>query len=101
MKRQKNSEFAYAKGREMRLAAELQRYQLTGSAAMGPLERKFFFSHDATLQSFFNKGWSSVTACEVRLHLALISLNPVLTYFHKFGDSENAYRNPSASGARP
>lgn len=71
MKRQKNSEFAYAKGREMRLAAELQRHQLTGAAAMAPLERTFLFSHDATLQSFFNKGWSSVTACEVRLHLGI------------------------------
>ncbi len=100
MKRQKNSEFAYAKGREMRLAAEKESYETTRLSSMVPFQAPFF-SHDATLQSFFNKGWSSVTACEVRLHLALISLNPVLTYFLKFGDSENAYRNPSASGARP
>ncbi|EGU20083.1 hypothetical protein [Vibrio mimicus] len=67
MKRQKNSEFAYAKGREMRLAAELQRHQLTGEAAMATLERTFLFSHDATLQSAFYKGWNSVTVTDVRM----------------------------------
>ncbi|EJI1278781.1 hypothetical protein Q8E21_001944 [Vibrio vulnificus] len=71
MKRQKNSEFAYAKGREMRLLAELQRHQLTGAAAMAPLDRNVLFSHDATLQSYFNKGWQSVTPCDVRLHLGI------------------------------
>ncbi|EMV4495990.1 hypothetical protein AAC861_000546 [Vibrio cholerae] len=71
MKRQKNSELAYAKGREMRLAAEFNRHQLTGAAAMEPLVHNVIFSHDATLQSAFYKGWNSVTACEVRLHLGI------------------------------
>ncbi|HBN6946144.1 TPA: hypothetical protein L3320_001794 [Vibrio cholerae] len=70
MKRQKNSEFAYAKGREMRLAAEKESYETTRLSSMVPFQAPFF-SHDATLQSFFNKGWSSVTACEVRLHLGI------------------------------
>lgn len=70
MKRQKNSEFAYAKGREMRLAAEKESYETTGLSSMVPFQAPFF-SHDATLQSAFYKGWNSVTACEVRLHLGI------------------------------
>ncbi|EKO3713593.1 hypothetical protein P0F05_001235 [Vibrio metschnikovii] len=70
MKRLKNSEYVYAKGREMRLAAEKESYETSGLSSVVPFQAPFF-SHDATLQSFFNKGWNSVTACEVRLHLGI------------------------------
>ncbi|HDZ9179557.1 TPA: hypothetical protein RUZ12_000039 [Vibrio cholerae] len=66
MKRQKNSEFAYAMGREMRLAAEKESYETTGLSSMVPFQAPFF-SHDATLQSAFNKGWNSVTVTDVRM----------------------------------
>ncbi|NOE32004.1 hypothetical protein [Vibrio cholerae] len=66
MKRQKNSEFAYAKGSEMRLAAEKESYETTGLSSMVPFQAPFF-SHDATLQSAFNKGWNSVTVTDVRM----------------------------------
>ncbi|XAG86512.1 hypothetical protein MRM63_15495 [bacterium 19MO03SA05] len=64
MKRLKNSEYVYAKGRELRLAAEAQAKQ-SGS----PVGKPPFFSHDATLQCYFERGWLSITHCDIALHL--------------------------------
>ncbi len=70
MKRPKNSEFAYAKGREMRLAAEKESHEFAGLSSMVPIKPPLF-SHDATLQIRFENVWNSVTACEVRVHLGI------------------------------
>ncbi|EJV0369640.1 hypothetical protein N5280_002487 [Vibrio vulnificus] len=67
MKRQKNAEFAQQKGREKRLELEAQAWKKGMPAPRKPP----LFSHDATLQSYFNKGWHSVTPCDVRLHLGI------------------------------
>lgn len=67
MKRQKNADFAQQKGREKRLELEAQAWKKGMPAPSKPL----LFSHDATLQSYFNKGWHSVTPCDVRLHLGI------------------------------
>lgn len=67
MKRLKNSEFAYYQGREKRLVLEAEAWRRGKPAPSKPP----LFSHDATLQIRFEKGWNSVTACEVRVHLGI------------------------------
>ncbi|ELB7341437.1 hypothetical protein RV032_002117 [Vibrio cholerae] len=63
--------FAEQKGREMRLDAEANAFKDSAPVAVIPP----FFSHDATLQSYFNKGWKSVSLCEIRLHLGLTHID--------------------------
>lgn len=62
-----NARFSYKKGKQARLAAELAAHQQQSCAPSVPP----FFSHDATLQSQFAKGWLSITACDIRLHLGI------------------------------
>ncbi|MBY8210101.1 hypothetical protein KW541_10450 [Vibrio fluvialis] len=65
--RQKNSEYAHSKGREMRLDAEHEAYQIGMPAPRTPP----LFSHDATLQHYFEQGWKGVSQCDIRLHLGI------------------------------
>ncbi|MCE7641073.1 hypothetical protein K6U40_14595 [Vibrio fluvialis] len=67
MKRQKNSEYAHSKGREMRLDAEHEAYQIGMPAPRTPP----LFSNDATLQHYFEQGWKGVSQCDIRLHLGI------------------------------
>ncbi|MFN1515299.1 hypothetical protein [Vibrio owensii] len=64
-KRMKNAEYAQRRGKQKRLDAE------SIAAKGGDLVPSSppLFSHDATLQSYFNKGWNGVSACDVSMHL--------------------------------
>ena len=64
-KRMKNTEYAQRRGKQKRLDAE--RIYSEGGRPVPPSPP--LFSHDATLQSYFNKGWSGVTACDISMHL--------------------------------
>ena len=64
-KRLKNSEYASIRGREKRLDAEQSaHHEGVPVPSQPPL-----FSHDATLQDYFNKGWNGVSACDISMHL--------------------------------
>lgn len=60
----RNWDYSYQRGREMRLAAAEQARQ-SGE----PVGKPPFFSHDATLQCYFERGWLSITHCDIALHL--------------------------------
>lgn len=60
----RNWDYSHQKGREMRLAAETRAKQSGEPVGKLPL-----FSHDATLQCYFNRGWASITHCDIALHL--------------------------------
>lgn len=66
--RMKNTEYAQRRGKQKRLDAEMESHKSTGLSSMVPVEPPLF-SHDATLQSYFNKGWNGVTACDIAMHL--------------------------------
>lgn len=62
-----NWQFSRIKGREKRLEAELNAHQTgVNVPSVPPL-----FSHCATMQAFFVRGWNSVTACDIRLHCGI------------------------------
>ncbi|WP_447077691.1 hypothetical protein [Shewanella algae] len=61
----RNWDYSKAQGRDKRLEAELQAHR-SGSAV--PTHAPFF-SHDGTMQSFFNAGWHGVSACDIRIHI--------------------------------
>ncbi|MCS0442129.1 hypothetical protein ND898_19155 [Vibrio diabolicus] len=64
-KRLKNSEYASIRGREKRLDAEKKAHKDGVPVPSQPP----LFSHDATLQSYFNAAWNSVTPCDISMHL--------------------------------
>ncbi|MDA0126498.1 hypothetical protein OH458_00205 [Vibrio sp. MarTm2] len=60
-----NWQFAQVKGKEMRLEAELIAHK--GGA---PVPRNApLFSHDATLQSYFDKAWRNVHISAIKRHV--------------------------------
>ncbi len=67
-----NYKYAYQKGKEWRLKAELNAKELSQPVPSTPP----LFSHDATMQSYFNHGWKSVTAVEITRHLYQHNPNP-------------------------
>ncbi|MDA0148838.1 hypothetical protein [Vibrio sp. LaRot3] len=69
----KNWEWSYQRGIERRLEAE-QCAQSTGTSSPSkpPLH-----SHDATMQSYFERGWHSVTPAQVYQHLQGIQSMPL------------------------
>lgn len=60
-----NWQFAQQRGKEKRLFAELDAYKGNAPHPSAPP----LFSHDATLQSYFNKGWQSVHISDIKRHL--------------------------------
>ncbi|EOG1474707.1 hypothetical protein ACK3GY_002104 [Vibrio parahaemolyticus] len=64
-RRMKNIEYAQRRGKQKRLDAE----QIAHSGGEFVPSSPPLFSHDATLQSYFNKGWNGVTACDISMHL--------------------------------
>ncbi|PMS49924.1 hypothetical protein [Vibrio parahaemolyticus] len=62
-----NWQFAQVKGKEMRLEAELIAHKGGAPVPRNPP----LFSHDATLQSYFNKAWQRVSQCNINRHLGL------------------------------
>ncbi|HBC3857198.1 TPA: hypothetical protein KD866_002578 [Vibrio parahaemolyticus] len=66
--RLKNSEYAFRRGKQKRLDAEKESHEQTGLSSLVPVEPPLF-SHDATLQCYFNRGWNSVTPCDISMHL--------------------------------
>ncbi|HDZ3731973.1 TPA: hypothetical protein ACK21Z_003175 [Vibrio harveyi] len=64
-KRLKNWEYAKIRGRQSRLEAELNAHQTGAPVPSSPP----LFSHDATIQSNFNKAWNEVLDCDVTLFL--------------------------------
>ena len=60
----KNWDYSKAKGREMRLNAELRFYHTSEPVPQPPL-----FSHCGTMQAFFEHAWHSVSQCDIRIHL--------------------------------
>lgn len=63
--RLKNRDYAKLRGRDKRLDAELAAHKNGVHVPYTPP----FFSHCANLQSHFERGWNSVTACDIRIHL--------------------------------
>lgn len=61
----RNWDYSKQKGREKRLEAELN--ALHGGEPVP--ENPPLFSHDATMQSYFEKSWNRVTPTEINLHL--------------------------------
>ncbi|AWK84491.1 hypothetical protein [Photobacterium damselae] len=60
----RNWDFSKQRGKERRLQAELDA-RLTGV----PVPRQPpFWSHDGTLQHYFNLGWQAVPLVEIELH---------------------------------
>ena len=60
-----NRDYAKQKGKQKRLEAELAAHQSgTAVPSKPPL-----FSHDATLQSYFNKAWHYVHPSAIRRHI--------------------------------
>ncbi|MGI2138513.1 hypothetical protein ACRN99_01735 [Shewanella baltica] len=59
-----NWDYSKAKGREMRLNAELRFYH-TGE----PVPQPPLFSHCGTMQAHFNHAWHNVSQCDIRIHL--------------------------------
>ncbi|MGD8172155.1 hypothetical protein ACQEXU_10875 [Vibrio sp. TRT 21S02] len=62
-----NWEYAQKRGREKRLEAELNAYKTGSPVPSAPP----LFSHDATLQKYFNMAWQRVTQNEIERHLGL------------------------------
>ncbi|WNJ96555.1 hypothetical protein RND59_05520 [Vibrio ruber] len=63
----RNWEWSKQRGREKRLEAERLAFTNGIPAPSTPP----FHSYDATMQSYFNHGWHSVTQCDIRLHLGI------------------------------
>lgn len=60
-----NRDFAKQRGREKRLDAELNAYKHGEPVPSVPP----LFSHDATLQSYFNKAWHRVNPTDIQRHI--------------------------------
>lgn len=65
--RLKNWELAKQRGRKMRLDAELAAHQSGEPVSTTPP----LFSHDPTIQYYFNEAWRRVTPCEIHRHLGI------------------------------
>ncbi len=63
----RNWDWSYQRGREKRLEAEEQAQHNVAVPSSPPLH-----SHDATLQSYFNRGWKSITSADIHIHLGLV-----------------------------
>lgn len=61
----KNWDYSKAKGREMRLNAELNFKQLGTPVPIKPP----LFSHCGTMQSYFERAWNGVNQCDIHIHL--------------------------------
>lgn len=59
----RNWDWAYQQGKEQRLEAELSATCNNATVCTPTL-----FSHDPTINSYFFKGWHSVTQCEINTH---------------------------------
>lgn len=66
----RNWQYACIKGREMRLEAELKAHQ-TGDRSHLQIP---LFSHDATIQSHFVKGWRYVATADICHHVYVNSV---------------------------
>ncbi|SHO58777.1 hypothetical protein [Vibrio quintilis] len=60
----RNQDWSKSRGRELRLDAELRAIQGGPSVPQSPP----FHSHDATMQSMFNRGWMSVSQCDINIY---------------------------------
>jgi hypothetical protein len=63
----KNWDWSFEQGKRQRLAAEQMAYQ-HGVYVPNTLP---LHSHDSTMQSYFRKGWFSVSVVDIRIHLGL------------------------------
>ncbi|MCA2466008.1 MULTISPECIES: hypothetical protein [Vibrio] len=64
----RNWDWSYQRGREKRLEAEEQAQHNNAAVPSRPP----LHSHDATLQSYFNRGWKSITPADIHIHLGLV-----------------------------
>ncbi|EJG1781732.1 hypothetical protein BWH93_RS18705 [Vibrio parahaemolyticus] len=64
----RNWDWSYQRGREKRLEAEEQAQHNDAAVPSRPP----LHSHDATLQSYFNRGWKSITTADIHIHLGLV-----------------------------
>lgn len=64
----RNWNWSYQRGREKRLEAEEQAQHNNASVPPSPS----LHSHDATLQSYFERGWRSVTQADIHIHLGVV-----------------------------
>ncbi len=66
----RNWDYSKQKGREMRLDAELNALQTGVNVPLKPP----LFSHDATMQSYFEKAWHRVSKNEIQLYVGAVSI---------------------------
>lgn len=82
-----NWQYALKRGREKRLDAELEASRCGKLASSSPP----LFSHDATIQSYFNRGWHSVDHVDVAIHIGTIKLNPSADLLQKIQDFKHEH----------
>lgn len=64
----RNWDWSYQRGRDKRLEQERLAYQ----AGISPSRKPPLHSHDATLQSYFERGWRSVSQADIHIHLGVV-----------------------------
>lgn len=89
--RLKNWEYAKQRGRAMRLDAELVAHQSGTSVPKTPPT----FSHDPTLQYYFNEAWQRVTASAIRRHLGISETEAGTDLISKIRRFKSCHLQPS------